>query len=147
MKLANLARLKPDKKTEKQVESILKYMGKLNEVDTKDTFPFTHFEKGHLREDIVKESLPVEEVLKNAPHREGDYFCVPLVIDIKKEETKLTKDGICTQKEIIEGKDYYRAHHWYKKNGEDGVFVKYGVTEEEAIKRVREKICQSRENL
>ena len=34
-----------------------------------------------IREDIVKESLPVDEVLRNAPKRIKDFFGVPKVIE------------------------------------------------------------------
>jgi len=34
-----------------------------------------------LREDIVKPSLPVEDVLANAPARQGDFIVVPAILD------------------------------------------------------------------
>ena len=33
-----------------------------------------------LREDVVRPSLPVEEVLRNAPERDGDLFVVPAIL-------------------------------------------------------------------
>ncbi len=34
-----------------------------------------------LREDVPAPSLPVEEVLANAPERDGDFIVVPAIID------------------------------------------------------------------
>jgi aspartyl-tRNA(Asn)/glutamyl-tRNA(Gln) amidotransferase subunit C len=34
-----------------------------------------------LREDAVRPSLPVEDVLANAPARDGDYIVVPAILD------------------------------------------------------------------
>ena len=33
-----------------------------------------------LRDDVVRESLPVEAVLSNAPEREGDFIVVPPIL-------------------------------------------------------------------
>ena len=33
-----------------------------------------------LREDVVRESLPVEAVLSNAPERDGDFIVVPPIL-------------------------------------------------------------------
>ncbi len=34
-----------------------------------------------LREDVVRPSLPVEAVLRNAPARDGDFIVVPAILD------------------------------------------------------------------
>jgi aspartyl-tRNA(Asn)/glutamyl-tRNA(Gln) amidotransferase subunit C len=34
-----------------------------------------------LREDIVKPSMPIEDVLLNAPRKSGRYFAVPKVVE------------------------------------------------------------------
>ena len=34
-----------------------------------------------LRDDVIRESLPVEAVLANAPARDGDFIVVPAIID------------------------------------------------------------------
>ena len=67
-----------------QLASILAYINKLNELDTKDTPPTSHALadlKNRFRKDILKASLPQEEALKNAPASEDGFFKVPQVID------------------------------------------------------------------
>lgn len=85
--VANLARLElTDEELEnltKQLDGILTYMNKLNELDTEGIEPLSHVLplKNVYREDKVAPSLPVEEALKNAPGREGRFFKVPKVIE------------------------------------------------------------------
>ena len=85
-KIADLARLyiteEDKKKYTSQLNVILEYMDQLNQVDTSDVEPLSHpFDlKNIVREDKVKPSLPVEEALKNAPEKSGNYFKVPKVI-------------------------------------------------------------------
>ncbi|MCG0276018.1 MAG: Asp-tRNA(Asn)/Glu-tRNA(Gln) amidotransferase subunit GatC [Thermosediminibacteraceae bacterium] len=85
--VANLARLylSEDEKAEmaKKLNSILEYMDKLNELDTTDVPPTAHIIpiKNVFREDVVKESLPREEALKNAPDKERGFFKVPRIIE------------------------------------------------------------------
>ncbi len=73
-KLANLPLTQEEeKKFEKQLGEILSYIEKLNEVDTKNiesTSQVTGLENV-TREDTASPSLPQEEVLKNAPLRQG----------------------------------------------------------------------------
>jgi len=67
-----------------QLESILSYIEKLNEIDTKNVQPTTHALsslKNVFRKDTLGPSLDVEAVLKNAPSREGVFFKVPQVIE------------------------------------------------------------------
>lgn len=66
----------------RQLSDILTYIGKLNELDTKNVEPTTHVLDLDmtLREDIVRESLKPEEVLSNTPDREGNFFKVPKII-------------------------------------------------------------------
>jgi aspartyl-tRNA(Asn)/glutamyl-tRNA(Gln) amidotransferase subunit C len=84
--VAKLARLAlSDEKIEKfapQIEAILEYVAKLNAVDTSGVEPMAHALPIHnvLREDVVGPSLPLEEVLKNAPETDGPFFKVPKVI-------------------------------------------------------------------
>ncbi|MDP8216574.1 MAG: Asp-tRNA(Asn)/Glu-tRNA(Gln) amidotransferase subunit GatC [Candidatus Kaelpia imicola] len=65
----------------KQIEDILNYIDKLKELDVKNIEPTFHVLelKNVLRKDIERPSLPVEEVLQNAPDREGNSFSVPKV--------------------------------------------------------------------
>lgn len=85
--VANLARLylSEEEKAEmtNTLSSILDYMDKLNELDTTDVPPTAHIIplKNVFREDVVKESLPREEVLKNAPEKERGFFKVPRIIE------------------------------------------------------------------
>jgi aspartyl-tRNA(Asn)/glutamyl-tRNA(Gln) amidotransferase subunit C len=67
-----------------QLGSILSYIDKLNEVDTKSTQPTSHplaKLKNVFRKDLPRESLPAEEALRNAPSRDGSLFIVPPVIE------------------------------------------------------------------
>ena len=69
-----------------ELASILSYISKLNEVDTKDVLPTSHALstlKNVFRKDFLKPSLEKEEVLKNAPDSDGDFFKVPQVIEGK----------------------------------------------------------------
>ncbi|MFH1867450.1 MAG: Asp-tRNA(Asn)/Glu-tRNA(Gln) amidotransferase subunit GatC [Candidatus Omnitrophota bacterium] len=85
--VAELARLKLKPEEEElfasQLNDILKYMDKLNKLDTKDVEPMSHAASlGNVfREDKVKDSLPNSEALKNAPSKEGKFFKVPKVIE------------------------------------------------------------------
>jgi aspartyl-tRNA(Asn)/glutamyl-tRNA(Gln) amidotransferase subunit C len=84
--VAKLARLAlPEEKLAKftgQLESILEYIDKINEVDTKGVEPMAHALpiSNALRDDVVQPSLPVEKVLMNAPETDGAFFKVPKVI-------------------------------------------------------------------
>ena len=66
-----------------QLDRILEYINKLNEVDTSGVEPTTHVLplKNVYREDKVQDSLPVDKALQNAPVKEGDFFKVPQVIE------------------------------------------------------------------
>lgn len=85
--VAKLARLKlTDEEKElftRQLDQIIGYMDKLNELDTKDVPPTFHVLplKNVMREDVAKDSHLQEEMLKNAPEREGDFYAVPKVIE------------------------------------------------------------------
>lgn len=67
-----------------QLAGILSYIDELEEIDTKDVLPTSHplkSLKNVFRKDIVTESLPVKDVLTNAPSAEGDFFRIPPVIE------------------------------------------------------------------
>lgn len=66
-----------------QLEAILKYINKLKQVDISGVEPTSHVfpQKNIFREDSLKPSLPVKEVLKNAPSKQADFFKVPKVIE------------------------------------------------------------------
>lgn len=84
--IAELARLKFSDKELKsfthQLNGILKYVEKLNELDTENVEPLSHLVEGNnaFREDKLKPSLNREEALKNAPESDGEFFKVPKVI-------------------------------------------------------------------
>ncbi|RMG63877.1 MAG: Asp-tRNA(Asn)/Glu-tRNA(Gln) amidotransferase subunit GatC [Calditrichaeota bacterium] len=65
-----------------EMNRILAYVEKLRELDTSDVEPLSHTTplSNVMREDEVKPSLPVEEALRNAPDRKGNFFKVPKVI-------------------------------------------------------------------
>jgi aspartyl-tRNA(Asn)/glutamyl-tRNA(Gln) amidotransferase subunit C len=65
-----------------QLNEILAYVEKLNELDTTNVEPLSHPIEGSnvFREDVVKPSLDREEALKNAPDRSELFFKVPKVI-------------------------------------------------------------------
>jgi aspartyl-tRNA(Asn)/glutamyl-tRNA(Gln) amidotransferase subunit C len=66
----------------RQLNDILNYVEKLNELDTTDVPPMAHVLELHnaFRDDVVKDSLPLEEALANAPDRQRQSFVVPKII-------------------------------------------------------------------
>ena len=66
-----------------QLNDILLYMDKLNEVDTTGVEPMTHAiaRKNAFRTDTVLVSLPMESSLANAPEARGSCFQVPKIIE------------------------------------------------------------------
>ena len=87
-KIAHLARLEFDEKGSeemaKDMNKILVWMDKLNELDTTGVKPLTHMsaEINVLREDKLDQTLTHAQALKNAPKKDSDYFRVPKVLDI-----------------------------------------------------------------
>jgi len=84
--IAELARLKFSKEELEnfthQLNQILEYMEKLNELDTKNIEPLSHPIEGNniFREDKLKPSINREQALKNAPDSDDGFFKVPKVI-------------------------------------------------------------------
>lgn len=62
---------------------IIEYVGQLKEIDTEGVEPTYNISSKAqpLREDVVRESLPKEEVLKNAPEEQYGYFKLPKIVD------------------------------------------------------------------
>lgn len=85
--VARLARLEltPEEKTmfTGQMDAILAYVEKLNELDTADVIPTAHAVpmENAFREDVVRPSLGVDNALANAPARAEGFFRVPKVIE------------------------------------------------------------------
>ncbi len=67
---------------EGQLNHILQQYAKLAELDTEAIPPTaqTIELENILRDDVAAPSLPVEEVLTNAPARDGDYVVVPAIL-------------------------------------------------------------------
>ncbi|MBU0961544.1 MAG: Asp-tRNA(Asn)/Glu-tRNA(Gln) amidotransferase subunit GatC [Proteobacteria bacterium] len=65
-----------------QLDNILAYVAKLDELDTEGVAPTTHaFSINNaFREDEVTESLPRAEALANGPDENGEAFVVPRII-------------------------------------------------------------------
>jgi aspartyl-tRNA(Asn)/glutamyl-tRNA(Gln) amidotransferase subunit C len=84
--VAHLARLTlSDEEVElftRQLNDILNYVQKLNELDTTDVPAMAHVLEleNAFREDAVRDSLPLEEALANAPDRQKNSFAVPKII-------------------------------------------------------------------
>ena len=84
--VANLARLELTEQEElrmtEQMNSILSYMDKLNELNTSDVSATTHAIQleNVSRQDRISCSLDRRQALDNAPHSDGVNFIVPKVI-------------------------------------------------------------------
>ena len=65
-----------------QLDDILQYVEKLNELDTSEVEPLVHAapRANVFRPDSAGQSLPPEEALRNAPDRTGGHFKVPRII-------------------------------------------------------------------
>jgi aspartyl-tRNA(Asn)/glutamyl-tRNA(Gln) amidotransferase subunit C len=84
--VANLARIELSERELEhftgQLGRILDYVHKLKTLEVDKLEPTSHVleMKNVYRDDKVKESLPVSEVMKNAPERKGDLFRVKKII-------------------------------------------------------------------
>ena len=96
-KVAHLARVEVPEGMEGQMiadlEKILTWVAKLNEVDTAEVEPLTHmsFEQNVLRPDEPRNTLTREQGLANAPQQDGTHFQVPKVLDTQ------NSNKCCTQ--------------------------------------------------
>ena len=85
--IAILARLQltaeEEQRLTEQLDNILQYMGKLNQLDTSGIEPFSHVVDviNSLREDIVTNQPNAEALLANAPAKENTFFQVPKIIE------------------------------------------------------------------
>lgn len=90
-KIAQLAKLKLSENEVDEftgdMNEILGYMDKLNELDTGDVKPLYHPLEGTnvFRDDKLKKSINREDALKNAPERTEEFFKVPKVIKTDKK--------------------------------------------------------------
>ncbi len=90
--LERLAKIRISSKDEprliENINKILSFVEMLHEVDTENTPPLTHVIKGmkaKLAQDEIKDLLPTEEFLSNAPDRIGGFLKVPVVIEGKED--------------------------------------------------------------
>jgi aspartyl-tRNA(Asn)/glutamyl-tRNA(Gln) amidotransferase subunit C len=87
-RIAMLARLRltaeEEERLTEQLDNILQYMGKLNQLDTSGIEPFSHMVVdgiNPMREDIVTNRPNAEALLANAPAKENTFFQVPKIIE------------------------------------------------------------------
>jgi len=86
-KVAKLSRISLDEsKVEslsKDLNSIINFVEQLNKLDTKDTKPLSSVIDKTLepRNDKVNDGKIKEEILKNSPNKNEDFFIVPKVIE------------------------------------------------------------------
>ena len=85
--IAKLARISLDEKKinslSKDLSSIMKFIDKLNELNTDKTSPLTSIINASLRtrEDEVKNGKIRDQILKNSPEKNEEFFVVPKVIE------------------------------------------------------------------
>ena len=67
----------------RQLDAILTYVDKLNELNTKGVEPTSHVLpiKNVFKDDSPRPSLTPDEALANAPERSGDFYRVPKIIE------------------------------------------------------------------
>ena len=85
--ISKLARISLDEKKindlSKDLSSIMKFIEKLNELNTDKTTPLTSIINASLksRKDEVKDGKIRDQILKNSPENNEEFFVVPKVID------------------------------------------------------------------
>ena len=85
--ISKLARISLDEKKinnlVKDLSSIMKFIEKLNELNTDKTTPLTSIINASLkpREDEVKEGKIRDQILKNSPEKNEEFFVVPKVLE------------------------------------------------------------------
>jgi aspartyl-tRNA(Asn)/glutamyl-tRNA(Gln) amidotransferase subunit C len=86
-KIAHLARLEltvaEKLQYREQLSAVLDYATMLNEVDIENVPPSAHAveQKNVMRNDVVEPSLPIDEVLFNAPQQAENQFLIQAVLD------------------------------------------------------------------
>ena len=85
--ISKLAKISLDEKKinnlSKDLSSIMKFIEKLNELNTDKTTPLTSIINASLktREDEVKDGKIRDQILKNSPEKSEEFFVVPKVIE------------------------------------------------------------------
>ena len=84
--ISKLARISLDEKKisslSKDLSSILKFIEKLNELNTDKVIPLTSIINVSLksREDVVQDGKIRDQILKNSPEKSEEFFVVPKVL-------------------------------------------------------------------
>ena len=110
-KISKLARISVDdekaKKLESDLNSIFKFIEKLNQLDTSKTEPLTSVVDANLqlRKDEVKSQNIRDQILKNSPDENKDFFVIKpqLIFSRKKEKKSIYKHT--TSKNFIYSSD------------------------------------------
>ena len=85
--ISKLARISLDEKKisslSKDLSSIMKFIEKLNELNTDKVIPLTSIISASLksREDEVKDGKIRDQILKNSPEKNEEFFVVPKVLE------------------------------------------------------------------
>ena len=85
--ISKLARISLDEKKinnlVKDLSSIMKFIEKLNELNTDKTTPLTSIINASLkpRKDEVKDGKIRDQILKNSPENNEEFFVVPKVVE------------------------------------------------------------------
>ena len=85
--ISKLARISVDEKKinnlSKDLSSIMEFIEKLNELNTDKTTPLTSIINTSLksRKDEVKDGKIRDQILKNSPEKNEEFFVVPKVVD------------------------------------------------------------------
>jgi len=85
--ISKLARISLDEKKvnrlSKDLSSIMKFIEKLNELNTDKTAPLTSIINASLksRDDEVKDGKIRDQILKNSPGKNEEFFVVPKVVE------------------------------------------------------------------
>ena len=85
--IAKLARISLDEKKinslSKDLSSIMEFIGKLNELNTEKTVPLTSIINASLRsrKDEVSDEKIRDQILKNSPEKNEEFFVEPKVIE------------------------------------------------------------------
>ncbi len=86
-RIAKLARIRVEEAEiatlQSELNAILGYVAQLNEVDVEGVAPLSGGGRMALRmrADVVTEGGIAEQILANAPDREGPFFAVPKVVE------------------------------------------------------------------
>jgi aspartyl-tRNA(Asn)/glutamyl-tRNA(Gln) amidotransferase subunit C len=86
-KIATLSRITISEneitKLSTELNSIIKWVEQLNEIDTTEVLPMTSSVNNtlYLRKDVVNDGNIIDDILLNAPMTEDGFFLVPKVIE------------------------------------------------------------------